>query len=189
MLPRRFNTLGTSLDAELRAFLAFVVAKALHRPPHTLPPMTDAQLWQSFKLAATKINPYADTPPAITDPLNPGDFYAIEAGRELNTSAYPEGDDLQDIAAKAKTLAPVQAETMPDTLLQDCALTVLFLGIVPKILQALKHPKTDTFKPYEPAREITDEEFEEFEALCLTGIKEINKQKTAGRWEWPVDSA
>lgn len=189
MLPRRFNTLGTSLDAELRAFLAFVVAKALHRQPHALPPMTDAQLWQSFKLAATKINPYADIPPAITDPLNPGDFYAIEAGRELNTSAYPEGDDIQDIATKAKTLAPVLPEPMPDTLLQDCTLTVLFLGTVPKILQALKHPKTDTFKPYEPVREITDEEFEVFEARCLTGIEEINKQKAAGHWVQPVGSA
>ena len=48
MLPRQFNSYGSQLDTELRAFLAFVVAKALKRGPHTLPPLTDTQLWHSF---------------------------------------------------------------------------------------------------------------------------------------------
>lgn len=145
MLPRQFNSYGSQLDTELRAFLAFVVAKALKRAPHTLPPLTDTQLWHSFKLAATKINPYAGIPTAIISPLNPGDFFAIEAGRMLETSYYPEGEHFRQILTKAKTLTDTQLDRRAEVAVTQCLLVGLLNWTVPSILRLTGHPLAEAF--------------------------------------------
>ena len=145
MLPRQFNSYGSQLDTELRAFLAFVVAKALKRAPHTLPPLTDTQLWHSFKLAATKINPYAGIPPTIITPLNPGDFFAIEAGRMLETSDYPEGEHFQQILTKAKTLTNTPYDPRAEIAVTQCLLLGLLNWTVPSILRFTGHPQVEAF--------------------------------------------
>lgn len=145
MLPRQFNSYGSQLDTELRAFLAFVVAKALKRPPTTLPPMTDAQLWHSFQLAATKINPYAGIPTEIISPLNPGDFFAIEAGRILETSDYPEGEHFQQILTKAKALTHTQLAPRAEIAVTQWLLVGLLNWTVPSIMRFTGHPKAKVF--------------------------------------------
>ncbi len=145
MLPRQFNSYGSQLDTELRAFLAFVVAKALKRAPHTLPPLTDTQLWHSFKLAASKINPYAGIPSAIISPLNPGDFFAIEAGRMLETSDYPEGEHFRQILTKAKLLAHTQLAPRAEIAVTQCLLVGLLNWTVPSILRFTGHPLAEVF--------------------------------------------
>lgn len=177
MLPRRFNTFGTRLDLELRAFLAFTVANTLKRDPLSLPPMTDVQLWRSFLLAVTKINPYTDTPPALVAPLNPGDFFAIEAGRELRTSAYPEGESIDGIIDKAKALAHKQLECDTDDLIQTFTLTGLYLGKVPNILEYIEHPQAASFRKHlnESSEPMTDEEVDTFIRLCERRIAEMRE--------------
>lgn len=148
MLPRRFNTLGTCLDTELRAFFVFVVAKALNHPPHTLPRMTDVQLWQSFKVAASIANPYADIPSPITDPLNSGDIFAIETGLMRATTEFPTGDDPEEIYENAKSL---EQEPKTDSSWDDyhyLIMRALFFGRVPSILNAMQHPKAKQFNDF-----------------------------------------
>lgn len=148
MLPRRFNTIGTCLDTELRAFLVFVVAKVLNKPPHTLPLMTDVQLWKSFKMAATIVSPYADIPPAIAAPLNPGDIFAIEAGRMRATSQLPTGDDPEEIYENAKLL---EQEPKTDSSWDDYHSVImrgLFFSRVPSLLNEMQHPKAKQFRDF-----------------------------------------
>ena len=145
MLPRQFNAYGSQLDTELRVFLVFVIAKALKRPPQSLPPMTDAQLWHSFRLAATKINPYTGIPSEIISPLNPGDFFAIEAGRILETSDYPEGEHFQQILTKAKTLTNPQLDPRAEIAVTQWLLVGLLNWTVPSILRFTGHPKAEAY--------------------------------------------
>lgn len=185
MLPRQFNSYGSQLDTELRAFLAFVVAKALKRAPHTLPPLTDTQLWHSFKLAATKINPYAGIPTAIISPLNPGDFFAIEAGRMLETSYYPEGEHFRQILTKAKNLTDTQLDRRAEVAVTQCLLVGLLNWTVPSILRFTGHPKAKAFGGNTGAASPHVVEANEMVKLFLIALHDVRQQQLHRDMQYP----
>lgn len=102
MLARRFNTLGSCLGPEVRIYMGFIIARALERTIKSLPPMSDTQLWQSFKVAANKTRLYSKVPEAISNSLNPGEIYAIKIGKFLDTSVFPQGETFGEIWESGK---------------------------------------------------------------------------------------
>lgn len=140
MLPRRFNTIGSCLDTEMRIFMALIIARALERPIKSLPPMSDTQLWQSFKVASSKIKPYSNISEAISNPLNPGDIYAIEVGKYLDTPVFPQGENFEEIWENAKVSRSEINFEPEDDFWQILLLSSALFG-----LRELNHPKAESF--------------------------------------------
>jgi hypothetical protein len=135
MLPRRFNYTGASLDTITRLTMLYAIADTLGKAPASLPPMSDAQLWQSFKSLPSKPH-YSSIPPEIRNQLNPGDFFAFEFGRWMNSSAFPEGGHFEEIEERASATAWAGKDA------KDKELGAWFLLLLtPFLLKGLNHPQ------------------------------------------------
>jgi hypothetical protein len=171
MLPRRLNTIGSALDTDLRSYMAYVVAKALGCPAHSLPVMNDVELWELFKFAARVVSRYVDIPTALAAPLNPGDIFAIEAGLLFATREFPAGNDPEEISDRTISFAKNTSDDSLYSMYQQAALNALYFVSVPYALKKMKHPKEKEFlnflKDYlgyveEPTDKV------DLEALCET---------------------
>lgn len=141
---RRCSSLSARFGVELRVFMTYVIAKTLSRAPSLLPAMSDKELWQSFKVAAATDDPYADIPKSITDALNPGEIFAVQAGRLLQTSNLPEGDCGAEIIECAKALAATPPLDQREESSRDLVLSAMYVGETINILRTLKHPQTES---------------------------------------------
>ena len=144
-LEGRFNDTGANLETEVRVFMAHVIAKALRRSTCFLPVMSDAQLWQSYKLAAFKISSYRDLPSVITDPLSPGEIFAFELGKHFDTSVFPQGNDLEEIWDNAR-LNGADAERTSRS--DSESWFYMYLKLTPFILRDMNHPKAGAFSVF-----------------------------------------
>lgn len=139
MLPRRFNYTGASLDNTTRLAMLYAIADTLGKPPSTLPPMSDAQLWQSFKSLPNR--PYYHAiPPEVRNQLNPGDFFAFELGRWMDSSAFPEGGHFEEIEEHASAMAGADKGIIDRELG-----SWFFLLLTACMLNVLDHPRANSF--------------------------------------------
>jgi hypothetical protein len=142
MLPRRFNYTGSTLDAVTRLAMIHGVAHKLGKHPEALPPMNDLQLWRSFKSTDGK-HLYGTIPENIRNQLNPGDFFAFELGKWMDTGVFPEGqhfEEIQNIATA--TAGQNRTEDIPELGSWWLLILVAFL------MQGLNHPFTKEFKEF-----------------------------------------
>jgi hypothetical protein len=139
MLPRRFNYTGASLDTMTRLAMLYAIADTLGKAPATLPPMSDQQLWRSFKSLPQR--PYYHAiPPEIRNQLNPGDFFAFEFGRWMDSSIFPEGECFEEIEERSFAMAGAGKDAL------DRELGSWFLLLLTAyMLKDLGHPRAKCF--------------------------------------------
>lgn len=144
--PDRFNTYGARWDTETRIFMAYVVAKALGRSPHSLPELSDGHLWGLYRKASKITQPFGDIPPQIVKLLNFGDIFALTVGDHLKSDVFPTGECLREIFNSAVNGDGRNREEMKNPSWSQLYF-VAHYTLVKTLMATMKHPKKEWYAP------------------------------------------